>query len=175
MGWVRFLHKICPVLDCFFQRYLIPKGLLLFSSPYMNNEEIRLTFPLTNQKQWIDCCFSNSTRYVRNNSGCEVIEPTTNVGYFKQKFRKMFGYDENFGSEDFLENARNILIKEKRNKMERRRQEMEQRRRKKRREEKEKRMKRVESLLENAVRLSLDSNIETSISQPRSPLTSDDT
>ena len=163
MGWVRFVHKICPALDCFLKRYLIPRGLLLFHSPYMKKDEKRVTFPLKNQKQLLDFCLPNSSRKQSISSISEITETSSYIKYFTQKFYKIFEYDENFGSEDFLENARKILIQEKSKKMKRRREEMEQRRRKRRQEVKEKRMKNVENILDNmcsCLRKQGDSNLE---------------
>ena len=102
-------------------------------------------------------CLSSSCRKERISGRRDVMEPTTYVEYFTQKFYNIFEYDENLGNEDFLENARKILIQEKSKKMQRRRQEMDQRRRKRRQEEKEKRMKKVENILDKAFSRSFQS------------------
>ena len=152
--WVRFLHKIFPRLETFVKNYLIPRGLLVFYSPYMKNDELgksmKLTLPLPTQKLLFDFGSSSSTCCDRELGPATDNVNSTYVDYLTQISETLFGTDDNFGSKEFLENARNILRQEKLSKIKRRREELEQRRKKKKRVAKEKRMKHIENILQNS-------------------------
>ena len=146
MGWIRLLRKICPALTSFIGTHLVPKGLLVFHSPYMN-DEMKLTFPLKQQKLLFGC-FQSGERCSDqscNRSKHEDSFHKTNI--LRQKFESLLGDDENYGSEEFLQKARDILIKEKLNKMKRRREELEKKRRRKRQEKRDQRIKSIEEIL----------------------------
>ena len=133
----------------------------------MKNEELaksmKLTLPLPMQKLLFDfgsssstCCGSGLEHAIGNGN-------STYVGYLTTLLDTLFGTDDNFGSKEFLENARNILRQEKLSKIKRRREELEQRRKKKKRVAKEKRMKHIENILQNSFSFSSFSKTSTSL------------
>ena len=67
-------------------------------------------------------------------------EEVVNQNCLEKAMEYLFAEDENMGSEDFLANARRILMQEKTSKVNQRRQEAKQKRRKKRIETKEERI-----------------------------------
>ena len=150
MGWVRLLQKICPALTSFINRHLVPKGLLVFHSPYLNND-MKLTFPLK-QQQLLFSCFQSNDRCPERDCNRNEHEDTFHIiNVLKEKFENWFGDDENYGSEEFLQKARDILIQEKLNKMKRRREELEKKRRKKKQEKRDERIKSIEAMLRKSI------------------------
>ena len=133
----------------------------------MKNDELaksmKLTLPLPTQKLLFDlgsssntCCGSELGHAIGN-------ENSTYVGYLTHILETLFGTDDNFGSKEFLENARNILRQEKLSKIKRRREELEQRRKKKKRVAKERRMKHIENILQNSFSFSSYSKASCSL------------
>ena len=135
---------MCPGLTSFIESHLVPRGLLIFYSPYIN-DEMKLTFPLKQQELLFNCLWSNERG--SENDCCGDNNEYSFVTLLKEKFESLFGDDENYGSEEFLENARKILIQEKLNKMKRRREELEKKRKKKRKEKRDERIKNIEDIV----------------------------
>ena len=147
--WVRFLQKINPKLKSFLKKHFVPRGLLVFHSPYMKDKEMKLSLPLKQQKLIFDC----GSKHVccnKGNGDQEVNRNTSKNSYCSRIIEKLFGNDENYGSKEFLDHAREILIQEKLDKIKRGREDMKQKRKKKRQEDKEKRMKNIEKILQAA-------------------------
>ena len=144
MGWVKLFNKMFPALTSFIESHLVPRGLLIFYSPYIN-DEMKLTFPLRQQQLLFNCLRSNERG--SENDCCGDNNEYSFITLLKEKFESLFGDDENYGSEEFLENARKILIQEKLNKMKRRREELEKKRKKKRKEKRDERIKNIEDIV----------------------------
>ena len=113
----------------------------MFHSPYLVDDNRKLTLPLnTKVHDNLDdfVCFSSCP-------GASV-ERKNRCNRFVEWY---LGKDENEGSEEFLENARNILIKERSKKVEERRRKFLRERKKERRDKKEIMSSKIESIEES--------------------------
>ena len=129
------------VLKSFLKRHIVPKGILLFHSPYLVDDNRKLTLPLKMKvHDGLDdfVCFSSCT------GAC--VERKNRCNRFVEWY---LGKDENEGSEEFLENARNILIKERSKKVDERRRKYLRERKKERRDKKEMMSSKIESMNES--------------------------
>ena len=101
-------------LKQFFHQHIVPKGILLFHSPYLRDGR-SLVFPLRKQT-------APETNYSAKNAYRNI---TSSSESFIGKILKWFSLGviyENVGSEEFLSDARNILIHERSLRVESRRQ-----------------------------------------------------
>ena len=98
----------------FFHHHVVPKGILLFHSPYLKDGR-SLVFPLRKQ-----------TTTESNYGQTKVLKNTKDSSdSYMNRIRKWFSLGvvyENVGSEEFLNEARNILINERTVRIEARRQ-----------------------------------------------------
>ena len=98
----------------FFHHHVVPKGILLFHSPYLKDER-SLVFPL--RKQVANEVTDNQKNSLRNGND----PPDSCFSQVRKWFSPSIIY-ENVGCEEFLDDARNILIHERSARIESRRQ-----------------------------------------------------
>ena len=103
-------------LKTFINTHFVPKGILLFHSPYIG--EHKLTFPIKvktyNESSNFTCCPSSWIRSNEFQEECSANCCTKILKWF-------LGKNENDGNDEFLEKARKIVIREKQRKVEERR------------------------------------------------------
>ena len=99
-------------LKRFFHRHIVPKGILLFHSPYLSGKI--LTFPL--RKQFEEITEKKETSVEQTcSSVCDGFNSA--ITWFSSSILY-----ENVGSDEFLNDARNILIQERSRRVDERRQ-----------------------------------------------------
>ena len=150
-------NKESGFVKTFIKRHIVPKGILLFHSPYLQQNDKKLTLPITTK---VNEGLNNCLCFPFNlNSSSEYEDG------FLSRFCNIFvswylGKDENEGSELFLENARNILINERSKKVEKRRRDNLWKRKKDRRDKKEEMNNKIKSIDEAVKRMSPQSSVE---------------
>ena len=111
----------------FFHHHIVPKGILLFHSPYLRDGR-SLAFPLRKQTA-SETKFNTMNSYRDNNRTSDSL-----LGKIR-KWVSMGVIYENVGSEEFLNDARNIMIHERSLRVESRRQKVINKRNKEMRKE----------------------------------------
>ena len=136
-------NKEKGVIKGFIKRHIVPKGILLFHSPYIADNAKQLTLPLATKvhDDLSDCmCFPSCLKVsVDSQDGISAT-------FGKRLVEWYLGKDEIEGTQEFLENARNILINERSQKVEERRLQNKKNRKKNRREQKLKINSKIESI-----------------------------
>ena len=149
-------NKESGFVKTFIKRHIVPKGILLFHSPYLQRNDKRLTLPImTKVNEGLNNCLcfpfnlnsSSDYEYGFLSRFCNIL-----VSWY-------LGKDENEGSEEFLENARNILIDERSKKVEKRRRDNLWKRKKDRRDKKEEMNTKIKSIDEAVKRMSSQSSV----------------
>ena len=107
IGLMRCTQKKGTCLNTFFQKRVVPMKMFVFQNPYLQGE-MKLTLPLK-ERPMSDKILSICPCCSKDNTGCCKGYPFQNF-YLKVVCEWFLGGDENIGSEDFLANARNILI-----------------------------------------------------------------
>ena len=136
-------------LKTFINRHFVPRGILFFHSPYVGEHDQTLTFPIKaktfNETSSLSCCPNSWKSFKECQGECSASCCTNFLKWY-------LGRNEHEGSDEFLENARNIVIQEKQIKVDNRRQ-------KNLTEQKMRRKKRIKDM-SNSIK-SIESNIDT--------------
>ena len=133
----------------FINDYLVPKGILLFHSPYLGDDDQILTLPLKTKRP------DNFENFFCCTSDCKYLTASQEDDYQGMCAYMVNWYlrkTENEGSEEFLEKARDILIEERSRKVEERRRKNMKHRKSQRREQKaamRTRIERIEAQISN--------------------------